>query len=419
MENKTQYSPKLLQTIDRIEKSGSVLTLEVLTAELISDQKSHAGYIASQLLKDWEIDAIMRRLGVVFSASTYFDKEGIRPYIEELTGRSTQVVNSSHVLLWAVSDRLRTSYKIFESYSLSADAVAAMIYTLPLHEGELNTPAASTTAPLDKFGVNLTQSARENLLDPVVGRHIELEQIVEVLMQRKLNNPILVGQAGVGKSALVDALAQRIVQGRVPAPLRDKEIFAVDVASLVAGTKYRGDFEERLQELISVTKSLGNVILFIDEIHTIVGAGSSTESTLDIVGVLKPALSRGDIQCIGATTTKEYKIIARDAALSRRFKPVEIFAPNASQTLVILNNIKHLYERHHGVRYTTRALEAIVYHSDTLLSHRSQPDKAIELMDRAGAKAAMAGETMVRSEIVELLLPTLVKDFCAMTVDVS
>lgn len=418
MENKTQYSPTLLQKIDKIEKSGSVLTLEVLTAQLISDVNTHAGYIVSQLLKDWEIDAIVHRLGVVFNASSYFDKEGIRLYVEELTGRSAEVINSSHVLLWAVSDRLRTSYKIFESYSLSADAVAAMIYTMPLHESGASAPA-SVTSPLDKFGVNLTQSARENLLDPVVGRHIELEHIVEVLMQRKLNNPILVGQAGVGKSALVDALAQRIVRGCVPAPLRDKEIFAVDVASLVAGTKYRGDFEERLQELISVTKSLGNIILFIDEIHTIVGAGSSTESTLDIVGVLKPALSRGDIQCIGATTTEEYKIIARDTALSRRFKPIEIFAPNASQTLVILNNIKHLYEKHHGVRYTNRALEAIVYHSDTLLSHRSQPDKAIELMDRAGAKAAMAGETMVRSEIVELLLPTLVKDFCAMTVDVS
>ena len=244
----------------------------------------------------------------------------------------------------------------------------------------------SSTPVLDTFGVDLTKSYEEGKLDTIVGRDVEIERISQILCRRKKNNPVLIGEPGVGKSAIVEGLAARIVQKKVPHLLFDKRIITLDMASIVAGTKYRGQFEERMKAIIDELVQANDVILFIDEIHTIVGAGSSTGS-LDAANMLKPALSRGDIQCIGATTLDEYRqYIEKDGALERRFQKVMVEATSPEETLDILRKIKARYEDHHNVNYTDKALEACVKLTMRYISDRALPDKAIDAMDEAGAR---------------------------------
>ncbi|MDR0334248.1 MAG: ATP-dependent Clp protease ATP-binding subunit [Dysgonamonadaceae bacterium] len=258
--------------------------------------------------------------------------------------------------------------------------------------GSQSTTAQTKNAPqsdtpvLDNFGTDITRAALENRLDPIVGRDKEIERIAQILSRRKKNNPVLIGDPGVGKSAIVDGLALRIIQKKVSRTLFDKRVIALDMASIVAGTKYRGQFEERIKAILNELSKNPNIILFIDEIHTIVGAGGAAGS-LDAANMLKPALARGEIQCIGATTLDEYrKNIEKDGALERRFQKVIVDPTTAEETLQILRNIKERYEEHHNVRYTDEALQACVKLTDRYVTDRTFPDKAIDALDEAGAR---------------------------------
>ena len=240
----------------------------------------------------------------------------------------------------------------------------------------------------------MTKAAEEGRLDPVVGRENEIERLAQVLSRRKKNNPVLIGEPGVGKSAIVEGLALRIVQRKVSRVLFDKRVVSLDMASIVAGTKYRGQFEERIKAILNELSKNPNIILFIDEIHTIVGAGGATGS-LDAANMLKPALSRGEIQCIGATTLDEYrKNIEKDGALERRFQKIMVEPTTPEETLQILNNIKERYEDHHNVTYTDDALEACVKLTDRYISDRNFPDKAIDALDEAGARVHVSNITV-------------------------
>lgn len=240
---------------------------------------------------------------------------------------------------------------------------------------------------LAQFGTDLTQKAKDGKLDPVIGRGKEIERIIQILCRRTKNNPVLIGEPGVGKSAIVDGLAQAIVKGQVPDILRGKIVFSLDITSMVAGTRYRGDFEERLKKAIDGIKSAGNIILFIDEIHTILGTGSTGEGGLDVANVLKPMLARGELQTIGATTIEEYrKYFEKDAALERRFQPIMVEQPSVSDTIEILQGLKEKYEQHHKVEITDEAISSAAILSDRYITDRFLPDKAIDLIDEAASR---------------------------------
>ena len=257
------------------------------------------------------------------------------------------------------------------------------------------------TPVLDKFGNDITKAAEEGNLDPVVGRATEIERVIQILSRRKKNNPVLIGEPGVGKSAIVEGLAIRIKEHKVSRLLFDKRIISLDMAAVVAGTKFRGQFEERIKAIIDEAKKNPNVILFIDEIHNIVGAGNS-QGTMDAANLLKPALARGEIQCIGATTLDEYrKNIEKDGALERRFQKIIVEQTSAEETLQILHNIKNNYEEHHNVTYTDRALEACVKLTQRYVSDRFFPDKAIDALDEAGSKVHV-GNVNAPKEIEEI-----------------
>ncbi|WP_026926554.1 ATP-dependent Clp protease ATP-binding subunit [Granulicoccus phenolivorans] len=245
-------------------------------------------------------------------------------------------------------------------------------------------PSSSTV--LDQFGRNLTQAARENKLDPVIGRETEIERVMTVLSRRTKNNPVLIGEPGVGKTAVVEGLAQSIVRGDVPETLRDKQIYTLDLGALVAGSRYRGDFEERLKKVLKEIKTRGDIILFIDEIHTLVGAGAA-EGAIDAASILKPMLARGELQTIGATTLDEYrKYIEKDAALERRFQPIQVAEPSIALTIDILRGLRDRYEAHHRITITDEALTAAANLADRYIQDRFLPDKAIDLIDEAGAR---------------------------------
>ena len=251
----------------------------------------------------------------------------------------------------------------------------------------------SKTPALRAFGRDLTELARENELDPVIGRESEIERVIQILCRRTKNNPVLIGEAGVGKTAIVEGLAQEIACGNVPELLRDKKVITLDLALMVAGTKYRGQFEERIKAVMDEIRRAKNVILFIDELHTIVGAGSA-EGAMDASNIIKPALSRGELQCVGATTLNEYrKYIEKDAALERRFQTVKVEEPNVEDAILILQGLRSKYEVHHKASYSDDAITACVKLSERYLTGRFLPDKAIDIMDEAGAKARIASMT--------------------------
>ena len=247
-------------------------------------------------------------------------------------------------------------------------------------------PERSNSAILEQFGRNLTQAARENKLDPVIGRRVEMERVMQVLSRRTKNNPVLIGEPGVGKTAVVEGLAQAIVHGDVPETIKDKQIYSLDMGSLVAGSRYRGDFEERLKKVLKEIRTRGDIILFIDEIHTLVGAGAA-EGSIDAAQMLKPMLARGELQTIGATTNDEYrKYIEKDAALERRFQPVKVEEPSVDETVEILKGLRDRYEAHHRVIITDDAIKSAAELADRYISDRFLPDKAIDLVDEAGAR---------------------------------
>src|SRR5258707_254375 len=239
---------------------------------------------------------------------------------------------------------------------------------------------------LDQFGRNLTQAARDGKLDPVIGREKEMERVMQILSRRSKNNPVLIGEPGVGKTAVVEGLAQAIVKGDVPETLKDKQLYSLDLGSLIAGSRYRGDFEERLKKVTKEIRTRGDIIVFIDEIHTLVGAGAA-EGAIDAASILKPLLARGELQTIGATTTEEYRrYISRDGALDRRFQPVLVAPPTQPEAVAILRGLPPAFESHHRVTITDQALVAAANLADRYISDRFLPDKAIDLIDEAGSR---------------------------------
>jgi ATP-dependent Clp protease ATP-binding subunit ClpC len=263
----------------------------------------------------------------------------------------------------------------------------------------------SDTPMLDKFGTDLTELARNGKLDPVIGRLDEIEQTVEILSRRTKNNPVLVGEAGVGKTAIVEGLARAIVDGSVPEQLREKRVIALDLPAMLAGTRYRGDFEERLTKLMDeISAGRESLIVFIDELHTVVGAGGAGDGGMDAGNILKPRLARGELHLVGATTLKEYRTIEKDPALERRFQPVTVGEPNIEDAVLILSGLRSAYEEHHGVRYTDDAIRSAVELSARYVSDRFLPDKAIDLIDQAGARLRLSlGKRVDASSLLERL----------------
>jgi ATP-dependent Clp protease ATP-binding subunit ClpC len=296
--------------------------------------------------------------------------------IREGEGVAAQVL----VKLGADLNRVRQQViQLLSGYQTGKEPTAA-------GSGAAGEAAPSTSLVLDQFGRNLTQAAREGKLDPVIGRQKEIERVMQVLSRRTKNNPVLIGEPGVGKTAVVEGLAQHIVKGEVPETLKDKQLYTLDLGALVAGSRYRGDFEERLKKVLKEIRTRGDIILFIDEIHTLVGAGAA-EGAIDAASILKPMLARGELQTIGATTLDEYrKHLEKDAALERRFQPIQVGEPSLAHTIEILKGLRDRYEAHHRVSITDAALVAAATLADRYISDRYLPDKAIDLIDEAGAR---------------------------------
>jgi ATP-dependent Clp protease ATP-binding subunit ClpC len=297
-------------------------------------------------------------------------------------------IGTEHLLLGLIREGEGVAARVLEAMGADLERVRSQVVYLLGEEGTASyTKQSSKTPTLDEFGRDLTKLARENKLDPVIGREREIERVIQVLSRRTKNNPALIGEPGVGKTAITEGLAQRIVRGDVPEILRSKRVVQLDLAALVAGTKYRGEFEERMKKVMEeIRKAQGEVILFVDELHTLVGAGAA-EGAIDASNILKPSLARGELQCIGATTLDEYrKYVERDAALERRFAPILVAEPSVEQTVEILRGLRDRYETHHQVKIGDDALVAAATLADKYISDRFLPDKAIDLMDEAASK---------------------------------
>ena len=315
------------------------------------------------------------------------------------------IIGTEHILMSLLEEPNCQAVEIIESAgidirSLYSDVIESMGLSAAgdtdrdgQKHGTAKKSGGKNTPNLNSYGTDLTEMVRENKIDPIIGRGTEIERVIQVLSRRTKNNPCLIGEPGVGKTAIAEGLAQHIIEGSVPEPLKNKRVVTLDIASMIAGSKYRGDFEERLKNVIEEVKKEGNVILFIDELHVLVGAGSA-EGAMDAANILKPSLARGEIQVIGATTLDEYKKhIEKDAALERRFQPIIVSEPSEEDAIAILKGIRDKYEAHHGVKISDEAIESAVRLSSRYIRDRFLPDKAIDLMDEAASKLRMKNLT--------------------------
>ncbi|HEX9780411.1 MAG TPA: ATP-dependent Clp protease ATP-binding subunit [bacterium] len=332
-------------------------------------------------------------------------KKVIELAMEEARSLGHNYIGTEHLLLGLIREGEGVASQVLMNLGLDLNRVRNEVITLlgssSPAAGSGPTGSRTKTPALDAFGRDLTLLAREGKLDPVIGRSEEIERVIQILARRTKNNPVLLGEAGVGKTAIVEGLAQKIIKNDVPEILRDKRVVILDLALMVAGTKYRGQFEERIKAVMDEIRRSENVILFVDELHTLVGAGSA-EGAIDASNILKPALSRGEIQCIGATTLDEYrKYIEKDAALERRFQTIMVEPPSVSETIEILKGLRDKYEAHHRVKYLDEALEAAAKLADRYIAGRFLPDKAIDLIDEVGSRARLSVLT-VPPEVKEL-----------------
>lgn len=413
--------PKISQTLENImarvvfettRRGVNTLLKDRLALEILKTESSLAHQLVAARLRDWEIRTVLTRMAQrihLVSALKTDDPSSenfFRNFREELCSSfsTTPNLSTAHALVALLSDRRTNIGHILEMYGIDAFVLSHQLHChtdgyAPEDITDRNDTADTPQEPADdtpsrrrtstlicKYGADLTRMARDGKIDPVTGRDAEIERMVQILSRRKKNNPILIGEAGVGKSAIVEGLALRLASGDVPATIAGKRLISVDLAALLAGTKYRGEFEERMQQLLDELKQADDILLFIDEIHTIVGAGS-TNGSLDTANLLKPALARGEIQTIGATTFDEYRQnILSDAALERRFQKVIVEPTSKEQTLSILRHIAPHYERHHNVHFTDEALTACVELAERYITERHFPDKAVDLMDEAGSR---------------------------------
>ena len=338
-------------------------------------------------------------------------KKVIEYSMEEARNLNHNYVGTEHILLGLLREQEGVAAQVLMNLGLKLEEVREEVLNLLGHGMERGEPerggreavvakrpgpprrSKSKTPALDSFGRDLTELARQNKLDPVIGREREIERAIQVLCRRTKNNPVLLGEAGVGKTAIVEGFAQRVVSGNVPELLADKRIVVLDLAMMVAGTKYRGQFEERIKAVMNEVRRARNTILFIDELHTLVGAGGA-EGAIDAANVLKPALARGEIQCIGATTLDEYrKYIEKDSALARRFQEIIVEPTTKDETIEILKGLRERYEEHHRVQITDDAIVAAVELSQRYITARCLPDKAIDVIDEAGARVRLRSMT--------------------------
>ena len=312
--------------------------------------------------------------------------------LEEARQLGHNYIGTEHLLLGLIREGEGVAARVLENLGVDLSKVRTQVIRMLGETAEVSSSSSqgrTKTPTLDEFGSNLTQMAIDGKLDPVVGRQKEIERVIQILGRRTKNNPVLIGEPGVGKTALAEGLAQRIGNGDIPDILEDKRVVTLDIGLLVAGTKYRGEFEERLKKIMDEIRSAGNVILVIDEVHTLIGAGAA-EGAIDAANILKPALARGELQCIGATTLDEYrKHIERDAALERRFQPVMVGEPSVDETIEILHGLRDRYEQHHKLKILDESLEAAAKLSDRYIADRFLPDKAIDLIDEAGSRVRL------------------------------
>ncbi len=359
--------------------------LDHLFLEIITHEESEAFQFISSTLESWQLYKLRQR--VEQSHPTLPQTDPAMPpeiyyaaLLDSVSKRYPQEaeIGTLHILHHIASDDSTSTSKALSELGVSAQQIERVL---------VGTEAEPPPHPLDKFGVDMTLLARKGLIDPVVGRQREIERVIQILSRRKKSNPILIGEAGVGKSAIVEGLALRIAQGDVPHSIEGRRLFSLDISAIVAGTKFRGEFEERVKELLDALRKQDDAIVFIDEIHTIVGAGSS-QGSLDVANLLKPALARGDFRAIGATTFDEYqRDIESDRALSRRFQQIVVEPTTHEETLEILRHIAPKYEAHHRVRYSEDALKACISLSSRYITDQHLPDKAIDLLDESGTRA--------------------------------
>ena len=379
---------------------------EGLASKILASQGLTSEYVEQEILK---IDGVMNTLegDVEFTPRA---KRIIENSVKESKRMGQNYVGTEHILLSLMREIDSIAVRILidadiEPQKIFTDLLRLLSEESPVgthnDNSNINGSNDKSTPTLNQYGKDLTALAKENKLDPVIGRNKEVQRIIEILSRRTKNNPVLIGEPGVGKTAAVEGLAQMIVESRVPEILKNKRVVSLDISSMIAGAKYRGDFEERLKKSLQEIKKSGNVILFIDELHTIIGAGSA-EGAMDAANILKPLLSRGEVQIIGATTLNEYrKYIEKDSALERRFQSVLIDEPNTEDTIAILKGLKDKYEAHHKVKITEEAIKEAVTLSQRYITDRFLPDKAIDLIDEACSKIKLKTVTMP-SEILDL-----------------
>ncbi len=396
-----------------------------IALELLQEENSMAYRLLSTKLKEWELLQISPRIERLLRTQPQAEEMSAAEFLYQYRNHilqentSSRNISTTHAIYDIVADTTTATSQVMAQFGINAHTIASIIREIgDRAEGMFSPVAYHITQAnsdqqenishdallLSKFGVNLTRHAREGKIDPVIGRNKEIDRVIQILMRRKKNNPVLIGEAGVGKSAIVEGLALRIATGTAPHALSNKEIYSIDMAALVAGTKFRGEFEERMQQLLDELRNAHDVIIFIDEIHTIVGAGAS-QGSLDTANILKPSLARGEIRLIGATTHDEYREnIEYDSALERRFQRVIVEPTTTAQTLKIVQNIAPYYEQYHNVKYTEDALRACVTLTERYITDRHFPDKAIDLMDEAGARSrirtAQKSEPMHNTEIM-------------------
>jgi ATP-dependent Clp protease ATP-binding subunit ClpC len=353
-----------------------------------------------------EVEAIVGRGGQTVQQEMVFTpraKRVIELAFEEARQLNHNYIGTEHLLLGLIREGEGVAARVLTNLGVDPAKVRVQTTSLLGAEGQPVAPKGKSKTPtLDAYGRDLTALARDNKLDPVIGRANEIERVIQILARRTKNNPALIGEPGVGKTAIAEGLAQRVIKGEIPEPLRDRRVITLDLAGLVAGTKYRGEFEERMKRVMDeIRGASGEIILFIDELHTLVGAGAA-EGAIDASNIIKPALARGELQCIGATTLNEFrKYIEKDSALERRFQPVMVGEPSVEETVEILKGLRERYEAHHKVQITDEALVAAARLSDRYISDRFLPDKAVDLMDEASSRVRLQA-TLPTSEIREI-----------------
>ena len=332
----------------------------------------------------------------------------LRNTFTEASNLNATIADDYHLLLATLKEKEGVAFEVLTAFEIDYSSVVELLKeetetSLPPRSKSSATAKKTKTPALDHFSRDITELARNGKLDPVIGRQQEIERVAQILCRRKKNNPVLIGEPGVGKTAIAEGLAQRIIERDVPRLLHNKRIVALDLAGIVAGTKYRGQFEERMKAIMAELESSHKIILFIDELHTIVGAGSASGS-LDASNMFKPALSRGEIHCVGATTLDEYrKHIEKDGALERRFQKISVSPPTIEESVAILNGLRSRYEKHHNVKFDDDAIRACVELSHRYITDKYLPDKAIDVLDEAGSRLHLQNLT-VPDEVVEFEL---------------